>query len=364
MTASPFNTAAAPGANARLLAAVEAQDMKAVQDALKEGADADTVDRNGDPVLFAALEKNNKIIPYVLLCAGADAVLPDRKYDDLLMQTAVSSGLTAAFGQLLAAGVNLKTQGNEPLLHKAVQGGHVEMAKRLLDEGVDVNEMGVRGSALRAAMGAAVSHDNEDCVQALLEAGADPMLESYDHSHGGIISDLEHAKDRPPIIRNMVETAARRFEFFAALAARDSRKVSEMLDKGLPPDVRNPAGDTALIQAAQDGFDDGVAALLAKGAQKELTGRGGNTPLHAAATGPSVGVAQRLIEAGASAALRNAAGQTPLQSAAQSARADPAVLLAIRRQYDKEMQAAVDKALQVKAPVKPMQKLRIKPRGT
>ncbi|MBI1216452.1 MAG: hypothetical protein GC185_11630 [Alphaproteobacteria bacterium] len=364
----PFNTNATPApqtANEKLFAGIAAQDMSAVKEALAEGADIDAVDANGDPALYVALQQDNKIIPYILLEEGADPVLPDQRYDAQLMRDAASFGILSALEKLLDAGVSIATQPkDDPLLHKAVLGGHAAVAKKLIAAGADVNEQGPQGSALRAAMGAYITGNNAECVKIVLDAGADPYLESYDHSHGGTISDLESAKGRDADIRRMVEVAAKRFEFFVALDGRDLRKMKQLLEQGISPDVRDPAGDTALMRAAGGGFDDGVLLLLEKGADISLTGAKGRTALHKAAAGPSVGVAQQLAEAGASALARDEEGKTPLQYAERATMAaSPAVRTVIRERYEAELQAVVDKSMHVQTPVKTMPRLRIKPRG-
>lgn len=64
--------------------------------------------------------------------------------------------------------------------------------------------------------------------------------------------------------------------------ARHDRKeaVENMLDTGIPVDIRNEFGDTLLIVAAQNGNKRIAKAALRRGANINIRNYKGNTPLH------------------------------------------------------------------------------------
>lgn len=96
----------------------------------------------------------------------------------------------------------------------------------------------------------------------------------------------------------------------------DEEKVERLLRKGIPADVKDVAGYTALHYAARNGHDQICEILLQHGAYVDAkTGNGGATALHRAAAQGHVKVVQILLENGADASLKDADGYTPLHRA-------------------------------------------------
>ncbi|SJN29338.1 putative ankyrin-like protein [Microbacterium esteraromaticum] len=75
--------------------------------------------------------------------------------------------------------------------------------------------------------------------------------------------------------------------------------LGEMLDAGVPVDVRNPRGDTLLIIAAYAEQTDVVADLIARGADKDAVNANGQTAVSCAVFRRNEPLLRMLLAAGA-----------------------------------------------------------------
>ena len=120
-------------------------------------------------------------------------------------------------------------------------------------------------------------------MKALLDAGADP-------TQSGMDSDT------------VVHMAA---------MANDATYLTELLARGVNPNVRNPESGAGPLRAALMGErGEQFRALLAAGADPDLADRLGNTPLHVAGQINEPERALDLLNAGADPMARNAQGVT------------------------------------------------------
>ena len=120
-------------------------------------------------------------------------------------------------------------------------------------------------------------------MKALLDAGADPVQAGMDND-------------------TVVHMAA---------MANDAAYLSELLTRGVNPNVRNPESGAGPLRAALMGErDEQFRALLAAGADPDLADRLGNTPLHVAGQINEPERALDLLNAGADPMARNAQGVT------------------------------------------------------
>ena len=108
------------------------------------------------------------------------------------------------------------------------------------------------------------------------------------------------------------ETLAFAQRVFQHARAGRARELEELLDAGLPPNLRNDKGDTLLMLACYHGHRDAARLLLARGADPEIANDRGQTPLAAAAYQGDLGMVILLLELGAGAHLdaRDADGLT------------------------------------------------------
>src|SRR5437867_3567910 len=100
-----------------------------------------------------------------------------------------------------------------------------------------------------------------------------------------------------------------------AAAKGDAAAVQQLLEHGVPVDVRNANGRTPLYEAAKRGQLQTVMLLVKRGAAVDARAKVGFSPLHIAAEQKQLEVAKFLIASGANVNARNDHGQTPLWQA-------------------------------------------------
>jgi len=121
-------------------------------------------------------------------------------------------------------------------------------------------------------------------------------------------------------------------ELFKAAGAGDQDTVERLLAAGADPEGRVPSGATALIVAAQNGYDPIVVVLIAAGADGNAVTSGeaaqaGRTALHFAAQNGHQEVVATLLAQEVSVDARTGQGFTPLHLAAESGHAATARVL-------------------------------------
>ena len=164
-------------------------------------------------------------------------------------------------------------------LAEAVADGDVARIRTLAPE-VDLSTRGDKNVTL---LQWAVLNRSLAGMKALLDAGADP-------SQTGLDGDT------------VVHLAA---------MANDAAYLSELLSRGIDPNVRNAESGAGPLRAALMGErDEQFRALLAAGADPDLADRMGNTPLHVAGQINEPQRALDLLNAGADPMARNAQGVT------------------------------------------------------
>jgi uncharacterized protein len=147
---------------------------------LARGLDPNSVDPNGDPLLFTASRAGYRATIDVLLAAKANVNAKNRFGDTPIMAAALNGHLEIV-KRLRTQGADVEPRGWTPLIYAAT-GGHDAVVAYLLDQGVNVNAQSPNGTtALMMAVregrgstfdllmrrGADVQHRNENGVSAL-----------------------------------------------------------------------------------------------------------------------------------------------------------------------------------------------------
>lgn len=160
---------AAPSAD-NMVAAAKSGDADTVKAGLAEGFDPNYEDRQGNSLLVHAAANSNADVVAVLLKGGADPKRRNKVGDDALNYGAIKGNLSIV-KQMLDAGLPVnRKQGWQPLSY-AVYGKNMDVFDYLMAKGADVN--GNNPSQASALMIAA-QQGQEEMVDRLLEAGADP----------------------------------------------------------------------------------------------------------------------------------------------------------------------------------------------
>jgi ankyrin repeat protein/mono/diheme cytochrome c family protein len=271
----------APSAAAeKLFQGIRAGDRAIVRSLLKDGADVQARDADGDtPLMSAALNADAALLE-VLLKAGADVNATNKAGATALMRAATDERKVRL---LLKHGADLKARsglGNSALILAARKPGNGSTVRLLVEGGAPVNAANVFGAT---PLMAAVAAQDTDTVRLLLERGADmnakPNMDDNGFLWGG--------------------------------------------------------GRTPLMWAAFLGNEALVKLLLERGAKVDDFAVVGSALTQAGWAGHA-GVAKLLLEAGAQVDQRDlVANYTPLHWAASSERADPALVdLLIARHAD------------------------------
>lgn len=184
----------------------------------------------------------------------------------------------------------------------AVREGSVECLEILLDAGAQFDPGSRDALQLLAEAGSA------DVARWLIARGVDPTAEH----RLDIPSPLEGRAPRPSLTRPAAfANVERRFGGDAIIA---------FLEAGIGVDVRGRHGATLLHAAAGAGNEPAVKALVAAGADPRAVDDGGQTPLHRAMRRRSLAVVDLLLDAGAEIDRRDAEGRTALHHASKNHR--------------------------------------------
>ena len=170
--------------------------------------------------------------------------------------------------------------------------GHPETVRVLLDYGADANMLAWSEVIYQTALMLACAFQRTVCVDLLLDGGADPNLCDSRDSPLSAACRTDH--DQP----------------------MDSTILEKLLSAGGNPNTQTgPYGNTALMTAAEYGYDKGVQVLLNASADVNIQCSYGNTALHYAAEAGHLGICKMLLASGARASLTNSDGNTPLDYA-------------------------------------------------
>ncbi|MCP5365346.1 MAG: ankyrin repeat domain-containing protein [Hyphomicrobiales bacterium] len=334
-----------------LISAVENDDLEDVQRLLGEDMPVNLRTDNGSTPLLIAAGHGNGDMVRLLLEAGADPMVVDRR-----------GGVTP--------------------LHKACQGGNVEVARMLVEAGVFVDS--VSPMTGHTPLMDALWFKFPDIVAYLLQQGAG--LNLYTHYGFSLAQHFQYELSVNIIGRDLLEraevhlnqrraddeAAQRRQQLMAAVNGGNAGDVQRLIAAGADIEARYPRvngfndGHTPLLVAARDGHAEIVDRLLAAGANvNAVEPVFGAVPLHKAvynghaeitralATHPGVDLdyqgatngytalhdslwhgyadcAEVLVSAGARLDLRGDDGKTPLDVAHDTFGADSPVIGLLR----------------------------------
>jgi len=135
---------------------------------LARGADPNSVDRGGDPLLVIAARNGNLATVDALLLAKAKPDTPNAHGDNALMVAALKGQLDIV-QRLRAGGASLDRPGWTPLIYAAT-GGHEGVVRYLLDQGANINAGSPNGTT---ALMMAVREHRLEVAELLLSRGAD-----------------------------------------------------------------------------------------------------------------------------------------------------------------------------------------------
>ena len=161
-------TAPAQQAYDDLILAVVNDRVAELRALLARGADPNSVDPGGDPLLVIAARNGNAATVDVLLAAKAKPNAANAHGDTALMVAALKGNLDIA-RRLRTAGAALDPPGWTPLIYAAT-GGHTALVGYLLDQGANINAASPNGTT---ALMMAIREHHIDVAEQLIARGAD-----------------------------------------------------------------------------------------------------------------------------------------------------------------------------------------------
>lgn len=268
---------------------------------LEAGADPSARSHDDHTPLHFALRHRNNAVAAVLVRAGANVNVSESDEITPLHLAVYDEAVTTL---LLEAGADVHARANgRTALHRAETAGVVDV---LLAAGADINATGRFGTPLMTSFrsfGRNSGDSRSEVTRRLLARGADP-------------------NERSRFGQTALDAAA-----FAGPAV-----ITALLDAGADPLLENINGETLLHTLAKYtsvGLT-GIPLLLDAGVDVDLPNNNGETPLHlAAGEGRAGAYVALLLEAGADPGLRTAEGDTPLHSAVAALRPDSSTIAAL-----------------------------------
>ena len=250
----------------------EAGERTAVMEMLAAGADVNTLSVDGTTALHWAVYKNDLELVETLLKQGAD---PDKSndYHASPMTVAAVHGDFAIMKALVDAGGDIESPNTEgqTLLMAVARTGNTETARLLLERGANVNAVENWGS--QTALMWAASQKQPQMVKLLLEYGAEADTRGKDHDWPRWITSEPRNK---PLQRG---------GFTALLyAAREgcAECVEALLDAGADINLTDIDSGTPLLMALQNLHYDTANILIERGADIQRWDWYGRTPLYSA----------------------------------------------------------------------------------
>jgi ankyrin repeat protein len=197
----------------------------------------------------------------------------------------------------------------------------------LLAGGANVHQVDNEGhSVLRFAL----RGKDLACVQAILDAGADPCNSSHDTSDGRVVSDTTFSLHCDFDIAQAVHRVSNAFMINQAVNDPHFEHAGDLPlwigeDGKTPVDTLDRHGKTALMHACEHGYAECAKLLLEHKADPNFVGRDGRLPIHALATGKNPAMVKQMVDAGARLTARDGKGYTAIELA-QSAGNTPMVV--------------------------------------
>ncbi|KAM4601536.1 B-cell lymphoma 3 protein homolog isoform 2-T2 [Polymixia lowei] len=147
---------------------------------LRAGADPGALDRNGQTALHLCCEYGRQDCLSVVLSRSSSAHLEIRNFEGLSpLHLAVQGGHKDLARMLLDAGADINAMdiksGQSPLMH-AVESNNVDLVHFLIESGSNVNGQSYSGNT---ALHGACGRGQVDTVRLLLKSGADCSLKNY-----------------------------------------------------------------------------------------------------------------------------------------------------------------------------------------
>ena len=197
------------------------------------------------------------------------------------------------------ADVSAQTDRGWTALHWASRCGHVDLARMLVERGADVSAQNKVGET---ALHLALENGHGDVARLLVERGADVSVQTEDGETALLWTSRYGHVDLALML----------------------------VERGADVSAQNEVGETALHLALENDHEDLARLLVERGADVSVQTKDGETALLLASRYGHVDLALMLVEHGADVSAQNKVGETALHLASQNGHVDLARMLVER----------------------------------
>jgi len=235
------------------------------------GADLSNINPQGDNMLVRAIMTRNVELVQILLDNGFDP-MQKNAHDLTPIEHATMMNSVEILNLLISKGADLRASSSPqfPLLHRAAISRGAETLHYLLDRGFETDEKDRNG---RTPLILAVDFGNTEAARALILRGANINLANSD----GIVpmqiaikkgsSDLIDLFIAHKADLNVVEERTGKSMLHEAALRGNSSIVNKLLAAGVPKDIKDKSGYTALSYALKYGNKTSADLLIQAGVE-------------------------------------------------------------------------------------------------
>ena len=279
------------GDKERLIEAVKTGDAVSVESMLSKGADPNTTDSEGRPLLSCLTGDYPNVVKVLLRYkANPNRAASKEEWEYMPLHYASEDGFRGVVHELLVGGADVSAKnvyGHTALMLASIY-GHLEVVRELISGGADVN---AKGDFSYTSLMFASMRGHPEVVRELLAKGADVNAR-----------------------------LTLRGETSLTYASKNGHLevVRELLAGGADVNATLKVGSTSLTFASDKGHLEVVRELLAKGADVNAEMENGSTSLIFASDKGHLEVVRELLAKGADVNAENLKGETALTSAGKN----------------------------------------------
>lgn len=298
--------------------------------ALANGADPNLIDRQGEPLLFAAIEVANASMAELLIKAGAE-IECNSASGVTILEKAARQSVSEVIRLLLDAGADPNRMGSENLSPLWLAVGRWDVFALFLEHGArpdfallnDKKMEQTRKIFLETPEGVAalrlIANKGFD-LRLLVFPGTTPeeqYKQVFTWARSGLVDSIKLALDLGFAVNTADQKGYTLLHWAAGYGRADL--TSKLIEWGAPLEAMSKTSETPLTFAIDSNYQAAVGILIDAGAATTaLAKRPGSSPLHEAAYADvSPEILDRLINQGYTINIPDSAGGTPLLWAAE-----------------------------------------------